>query len=310
MRRLPSVVAAALGIAALTSTVTIAAAGPGGFGLPRNASPLAGWHYDHGLLISNRHVMPPRGHQRPRPNLCCTQLVYNGGPLQRTPSVFLTFWGWTSDPNGEGNYLFRFLNGVGSYSWLATLYQYGMGNPRHQLVAAHIFHDSTPIPSSPTDAQIAQEAINTASHFGISDPNASYVIATPSGHSTAGFGSSFCAYHGSVADGGTALAYTNLPYMTDAGGNCGEFIVNPSTTKDGGGLLDGVSIVEGHELAETQTDPQPPSGWYNGSYGEIGDMCAWQILSNIELTNGTFAVQPLFSNNASDFTGNCVVGYP
>lgn len=310
MRRLSSIVAVLLSTLAFAATASVAAAGSGYVGLPKNASPAAGWHYEHGLLLSNRHVMPPRNHARLRPNLCCTQLTYGGGPLQKHPSIYLTFWGWTSDPSNEGNYLYRFLNGLGGYAWLDTLFQYGISNPRHQLVAAHIFHDSTPIPSSPTDAQIAQEAINTASHFGIADPNASYIIATPSGHSTSGFGSSFCAYHGSVADGGTALAYTNLPYISDAGSSCGQFIVNPTALTDGGGTLDGVSIVAGHELAETQTDPQPPTGWYNNSYGEIGDMCAWQLLSNFELTNGTFAMQPNFSNNASNFQGNCVIGYP
>lgn len=310
MRTLPSFVAAALGAAAFAASVSLAGAAAPRFDLPRGASPLAGWHYDHGLLLSNRHVMPPKRHAMVRPNLCCAQLVYNGGPVQTNPIVYLTFWGWTSDPNNEGNYLYRFLNGVGSRAWLATLSQYGVNNPHHQLVSARVYHDSTPIPASPTDAQIAQEAVNTATHFGGPNPNASYVIATPSGHSTSGFGSSFCAYHGAVSDGGTAVAYTNLPYMTDAGGSCGEFFVNGSTLPDGGGLLDGVSIVEGHELAETQTDPQPGSGWYNGTYGEIGDMCAWIDLANTELTTGTFAVQPLFSNNASSGQGNCVQGYP
>ena len=45
------------------------------------------------------------------------------------------------------------------------------------------------------------------------------------------------------------ITYTNLPYITDAGSSCGEDSVNGSS-----GTLDGVSIVEGHELAEAITD--------------------------------------------------------
>jgi hypothetical protein len=310
MRALRSIVAAALCSAALAASLSIASAAAPRFDLPKGASPAAGWHYDNGLLISNRNIMPPRGHQRVRPNLCCAQLVYNGGPVQNNPTVFLTFWGWPNDPNNEGNYLYRFLNGVGGFGWLATLTQYGISNPRHQLLAVHIFHDATAIPASPTDAQIAQEAISSATHFGGPNANASYVIATPTGHNSSGFPASFCAYHSSVADGGTVIAYTNLPYISDAGSTCGQFSVNPSTLPDGGGLLDGVSIVEGHELAETQTDPQPFTGWNNSTYGEIGDMCAWTNLANMEVVTGTFAVQTLFSNNASNAQGNCVQVYP
>jgi hypothetical protein len=46
------------------------------------------------------------------------------------------------------------------------------------------------------------------------------------------------------------LLFTSLPYMTDAGSACGEDSVNGPN-----GTLDGVSIVEGHEMAESITDP-------------------------------------------------------
>ena len=117
------------------------------------------------------------------------------------------------------------------------------------------------------------------------------MVATPTGHSTSGFGTSFCAYHGDVTEDPN-ITYTNLPYMTDAGGSCGEDSVNGSN-----GTLDGVSIVEGHELAETITDPLL-NGWFNAS-GEIGDLCAWTDLANLTTTTGTFPVQPLWSNAAN-----------
>ena len=86
-----------------------------------------------------------------------------------------------------------------------------------------------------------------------------------------------------------------MPYITDAGPNCGENFINAGPA----GLLDGVSIVGGHEQAEAITDPNPPTGWSGGS-GEIGDLCAWASNStDITLATGTFAVQPLWSDVAN-----------
>ena len=62
---------------------------------------------------------------------------------------------------------------------------------------------------------------------------------------------------------------TNLPYVTDAGASCGQDFVNSN------GTLDGVSIVEGHEYAETITDQTPAGGWTDSSGEETGDKCAW-----------------------------------
>jgi serine protease len=201
------------------------------------------------------------------------------------------FWHWTSDPSGEQSYLERFLSSVGGTSWLATVNQYGAGSTG-QLLAGTWTDSTNLVPSHPTDAQIQAEAAVAASHFGTGkSDNVQIVVATPTGHSTSGFGTSFCAYHGAVA-ADPNITYTNLPYMTDAGGSCGEDSVNGQN-----GTLDGVSIVEGHELAETITDPLL-NGWYNAS-GEIADLCVWTDLANLTTSSGTFPVQPLWSNAAN-----------
>jgi len=215
-------------------------------------------------------------------------MTNHGGPVQTAPRVFVDFWGWTSDPSGEQAYLNRFLGSVGGTSWLATVNQYGSAAPANLL--AGTWSDPAAVPASPSDAQIQAEALSAASHFGTGNSlNVQIVVATPTGHSTPGFGTQFCAYHGVVA-ADPNVTYTDLPYMTDAGGSCGEGSVN-----GGNGLLDGVSIVEGHELAETITDPLL-NAWFDASGNEIGDKCAWTNLANINTMSGTFAVQPLWSN--------------
>ena len=218
-------------------------------------------------------------------------LINHHGPVQTAPRVYVDFWGWTSDPSGEQPYLTAFLSSIGATSWLGTVDQYGAGSPAGLL--AGTWSDPAAVPASPSDAQIQAEAANAAAHFGLgSSVNVQIVVATPTGHSGPGFGTTFCADHG-VVPGAKQIPYTNLPYVTDAGAHCGEGWVNGAA-----GTLDGVSIVEGHELAESITDPLL-NAWYDAGGNEIGDKCAWTGLADITTTAGSFAVQPLWSNAAN-----------
>jgi len=104
------------------------------------------------------------------------------------------------------------------------------------------------------------------------------------------------------------VAYTNLPYITDAGASCGANF-------NGLGPHAGITIVAGHEMAETMTDQFPSSGWLDSSGAENGDKCAWissgqGAAADIRLTTGTFAVQSLWSNAFNSGSGGCVLSYP
>jgi hypothetical protein len=257
----------------------------------------------HASVMRTRFAPAPNGSRD-------SGVKYGGGPVLRMPIVYVVFWGFSghaADPSGEKSYLTNFLNGVGGSSWMNITHQYYqikhgkhqfIKNPQGQLAGTWV--DLTnPEPSAPSDAQIQAEARKLEAHFAFNS-NASYVVATSHDHNTSGFGSTFCAYHDATSTSGGTIAYTNLPYMTDAGANCGENFVNSGRR----GLLDGVSIVEGDEYAGSQTDPQPSSGWTP----EIGVVCAWQKppAGNIRLPTGVFAVQGLFSNASS----SCVIKYP
>lgn len=221
-----------------------------------------------------------------------SNLIDNGGPVQTAPKVYVVYWGWQSDPSGEQTYLNNFLSSVGGTQWLSTVNQYGGGSQSGLL--AGTWSDSASVPTHPSDSAIQSEAAKAASHFGTgTSVNVEVVVATPTGHSTTGFGTQWCAYHGAVS-ADPNITYTDLPYMTDAGASCGANSVQSN--------LDGVSIVEGHEMAETITDPLL-NAWYDSSGAEIGDKCAWVNLSTITTSKGTFAVQPLWSNAA----GGCVL---
>jgi len=88
--------------------------------------------------------------------------------------------------------------------------------------------------------------------------------------------------------------------------------VNATRNAFGNGIFDGYSIVTGHEYAEAVTDPDNflsiQDGWNDAQGSENGDKCAWLDTQNITLASHAFAVQPLWSNEAYDATGNgCVV---
>ena len=223
-------------------------------------------------------------------------LINHGGPVENAPKVYVVYWGWTSDPSGEQPYLNSFLSSVGGTSWLSTVSQYGGGYTGNLL--AGTWSDSATVPKRPSDSAVQAEAAKAASHFGTGTSyNVEIVVATPTKHSESGFGSRWCAYHGAVSSDPN-VTYTYLPYMTDAGASCGENSVNGGSA----GILDGVSIVEGHELAETITDPLL-NAWYDSAGYEIGDKCAWLNLGDVSMSGGTFAMQPLWSNSA----GGCVM---
>ncbi len=77
----------------------------------------------------------------------------------------------------------------------------------------------------------------------------------------------------------------------------------------------GITIVGGHEFAETETDIFPAGGWLDSSGYENGDKCAWissgqGALGNITGNAGErFAVQSLWSNAFNSGAGGCVLSY-
>jgi serine protease len=276
------------GLLAASLGATLAASGISGAGASTLARQ-AGTPASHPITS-----LTPRGASH---DVRAGNLINHGGPVQTAPRVYVVFWDWTSDPHGEQSYLTRFLSSIGGTSWLSTVHQYSGAGYTGDLLAG-TWSDTATVPSHPSDSQIQSEAARAASHFGAgTSDNVEIVVATPTGHSTSGFGTQWCAYHGAVSSDPN-VTYTNLPYMTDAGSSCGENSVNGGSA----GTLDGVSIVEGHEMAESITDPLL-NAWYDSSGQEIGDKCAWINLQDISTSGGSFAVQPLWSNAISGCAG-------
>src|SRR6201987_583991 len=261
-------------------------------------------------------------------------LYYHGGiggiGVETAPKIYLVLWGsqWNNnDLSGEAPILENFYRGVGGSAWLNSVTQYCQGvatgtvtcgNPgtpagNQTGIFAGVWADNaSSAPSKPKQSQIAAEAVRAAQHFGnttaASNATVQYVIATATRDNSSGFGRQYCAYHSSTSSTEGNVAYTNLPYITDAGASCGANF-------NGLGPDAGMTIVGGHEMGETITDQFPSTGWLDSAGAENGDKCAWissgqGALADITLSTGTFAVQSLWSNAFNSGAGGCVLSYP
>ena len=261
-------------------------------------------------------------------------LNYHGGiggiGVETAPHLYLVLWGsqWTNnDPSGEAAILQNFLNSLGGSSWFNSVTQYcqgvasgtvscnGAGTPAGNQAGMLIsvwYDNAKAAPSRPRQSQIAAEAVNAAQHFGnttaASNASVNYIIATATGNNSGGFKTSYCAYHSSTSSSFGDVAYTNAPYITDAGASCGANF-------NGLGPKAGITIVIGHEVAEAATDQFPNGGWLDSAGAENGDKCAWissgqGASANVTMPdNQTFPVQSLWSNAFSGGGGGCVLSF-
>jgi hypothetical protein len=259
-------------------------------------------------------------------------LYFNGGPdgVQHQTQVYLVWWGpeWSTGFSTGGftsqqaqAYTTDFFSNVGGSRWIATDTQYCdnvplltfdcTGSPQPQYVTnptgqlKGTWNDTQPVPAVLTDDIIAQEGLRAAAHFGY-NPNATYMVYTPTGKSEAGFNTVWCAWHNATTDAsGNIVAFGYIPYQPDAGANCGMNFVNATNDAYGHGYFDGFSIVGGHEYEEAQTDTNVGYGWTDATGNENADKCAWDAKS-ANITRGTtyYAVQPVWSNKI----GGCTIG--
>jgi serine protease len=193
-------------------------------------------------------------------------------------------------------------------------------------VLAGVWYDNSKAsPSAATAAQLGQEAVSAAAHFGnttaASNRYAYYVIMSPHGTDPDNYQSptqGYCAWHDWNGDVGVSspygdIAFSNQPYNIDLGASCGTNFVNSGSA----GTTDGYTITLGHEWHEMMSDQNPAGGWtnhtgssYNGE--ENSDECAWISpgqpggAANITFSTGTFAEQASWSND----TNACAISHP
>lgn len=250
--------------------------------------------------------------------------TFSGDPDGFAPAAQTFFAGLGTDGETWSTILTQYCDGVATGSRTCNSTSQDIPYPTAGTVLAGVWYDNAaPSPSSASGHQIAEEAEAAAVHFGnttqAENRDTQYVIMSPTGTDPDGWNSpttGYCAYHDdthdSSLDGGAAagpiVAFTNMPYVPDAGADCGAgSVTNPGT-------LDGATSGVSHEYAETLSDQfpenNPPGGWSNGGGEEIGDLCAYITGVGepfvLPLATGSVVVQGLWSNAANNGTGGCV----
>jgi hypothetical protein len=251
--------------------------------------------------------------------------LYTSKTLQNYVNSFFTNVGGSPWANVQTQYCRNIPAGATSCAGIAGA-DY-ITNPKHQLKG--VWTDPTPVPDdivtlglaeNLVDDPIAVEAMRASAHFNY-DPDATYIILTPPRPVATGQ-PVYCGYHTQTTsvDGlgnPYRIQYAFIPFQNaDWPGvgtsGCGEHNVNATSDAFGNGIFDGYSIVTGHEYSEAVTDPDnflaQQDGWNDAQGSENGDKCAWLNTQNITLGSHQFAVQPTWSNEAFDATGDgCAV---
>jgi serine protease len=251
--------------------------------------------------------------------------TFSGDSKGMAPRLQALFKGIGTNSETWSGVMTQYCDGVATGATSCPASSAHVGYPTGGALAGVWADPSAAAPSQATGHQLGVEAVAAASHFGnttaTANRNAQYVVVSPTGTHPDGFntaGGNFCAWHdyngdttltgGGVSSSYGDIAFTNMPYVTDAGTSCGQNYVNAGTA----GTLDGVTIVEGHEYAETVTDQNPAGGWTDTTGYENADKCAWVGVGgtggaqNISFATGSFAMQATWSNDAS----GCQISHP
>jgi hypothetical protein len=206
--------------------------------------------------------------------------------------VFTVFWGpeWSGELADLPDELNGFFDFVVASALIDQLDEYSV--PDSPIQHGTRFGTATIADAPP--AALTDDDLRNALHtwlrtdpgFPQPGPNVLYFIYLPPNVAIAmGEGRScreFCGYHDAIAE---SVFYAVLPY--------------PGCSGCAGGLspLDALTSTSSHELAEAITDPLPGTGWYDDTYGEIGDICAWQTkrldgyMVQLEWSNATQSCQ-------------------
>ena len=274
----------------------------------------------------------------------------NVGVMNGVTKVYLVFYGsgwgtqstdskgdavFSGDPDSAAQAAQEMFKGIGTggETWSADLTQWCQGissgasscpsgTPASSFVPyqsngsagilAGVWEDtSATSPINATSAQLGQEAVKAAAHFGNTTPasnrHAYYVIMSAHGDNPDNYKSptqGYCAWHDWNGDVGVTssygdIAFSNQPYNMDMGSSCGVGFVNSP------GTLDGWTMTLGHEWHEMVSDQFPAGGWTASSGSENSDECAWLssgqgASANVTFTTGTFTEQSSWSNDTNE----------
>jgi len=224
-------------------------------------------------------------------------LKYGGGSIQSKPIIYVVYWqfGTYGDPSGEQAMLHSLYSGIGGSSWLNTVTQYYgpvgtfISNSSGQLAGEWV-DNTDKLPKHLGTSAIASEALVAVKHFGY-DFNAAYVVATPHGHNTSGFGTQYCAYHTHGTTTSGTVYYAAMPHDQDYVSGCTSSYASPNTDVAANSEVNTLA----HETEETTTDPLG-NAWYDNRGYENADKCAWTWGTTATANGGVYNLKLNSSN--------------
>ncbi len=236
------------------------------------------------LAVPDQLRERPLGHPPPQPPV--PYLTYRNGPLIRSAQVFTVYWGnaWTGALIGLATQINQFFSFVLTSPLIDQLAEYSVPNfaISHGNFIGTISTSTPALGATVTDADIQQMLQQEIASSAVPAPSANtlYFIYLPPGVTVTMGGSSscqaFCGYHNHIFG---QIFYAAMPYP-----GCNGCLGGLST-------FDAITSVSSHELCEAITDPIPGQGWYDDTFGEIGDICAWKTKQI-----GNYVVQMEWSN--------------
>ena len=212
-------------------------------------------------------------------------ITYHNGPVMGTPTVYFIWYGNWNQNNGSdtsaGQAIIRdFVFGLNNSPYYKINASYGTPTAYVNRSAAEYtdnYSQGTRLSDSAIQT-IVSRAIASGS-LGVADTNGVYFVLTSSDVSErSGFCSKYCGWHTAGTISGTNIKYS---FVGNAN-RCLSACAAQTTGPNGNAGVDGMVSVIAHELEETNTDPNPSSGWADSSGSENGDKCAWTFGANLQ----------------------------
>lgn len=240
-------------------------------------------------------------HQKPQNGHGVSQLLYNGGPVQNSPTLVQPiYWGgaWNG---GSGVFsgdkvtglrtLYGGLHGT-PYAKTNAEYADGAGhfvNTTNITVAGSDLYDPTSPPArAPSSLDVLNEVVNRVGASNLVS-NGYYAVYSERPRGSAGY----CAWHSAGTVGTVHIRYAFF-FNLDGDPGC-----DPQASGIGHSQgLDALANVSGHEISEMLTDPEL-NAWYDRQGAENADKCAWTWSGNVTIGGQDWKIQRNWSNQAS-----------
>jgi len=248
-------------------------------------------------------------------------ITYHGGAVMATPTVYIIWYGNWNQSNGSdnpaGQQIVRdFLFGLNNSPYYLINASYGA--PTGGVTFGGETTDTGSVGRRLTDAKI-KTIVSNAIAGGKLPKNANglyFVLSSSNVPETSGFCNVYCGWHTSAGISGTRIKYSFIGNANRCLSACAAQTIGPNANAG----VDGMISVIAHELEETNTDPNPTTGWADSSGAENGDKCAWTFGSaqtllpsgayyNMTLPTSTGGSRNYLVQRNLDANSKCYVDY-